>query len=79
MKNALTLLALCAALLASPASAACLAEYKAKTSNPTRYQHSTMSVPDSACTVGAAASVVRSRLAGQGWQLLTIVKVTPGG
>ena len=79
MKKALTLLALCAALLASPASAACVAEYKAKKSNPTQYQHSTMSVPDSACSPGAAASVVRSRLAGQGWQLLTIVKVTPSG
>lgn len=69
--------ALALGLFASAASAACVAEYKAK--RGTQYVHSRMNVPDNACTPGAAYSIVQSALAGQGLQLLAIVKVTPGG
>lgn len=57
------------------ADAACVAEYKAKRSNPTQYEHGRMNVPDSACTRDAAAPIVRAKLADRGWTLMAIVKV----
>ena len=57
------------------ADAACVAEYKAKRSNPTQYEHGRMNVPDSACTQEAAMPIVRAALADRGWTLMTIVKV----
>lgn len=70
-------LALALGLVASAASAACTAEYKAKNGN--QYVHARMQVPDNLCSQGAAADYVRNALASQGMQLLAIVKVTPGG
>ena len=60
----------------SAASAACVAEYKAKRDNPTEFRHATMSVPDDKCSVGAAEAYVRSQLAASGWKLLAIVRVS---
>jgi len=65
-----------AASVATVADAACTAEYKAKRTDPTSYDHGRMSVPDSACTKDAAAPIVAAELAKQGWTLLAIVKVT---
>ncbi len=77
MKQATLILSLALGLLATGAAAACIAEYKAK--RGTEYVHSKMSIPDSACSVGAARSYVSSALAAQGFELLAIVNVTPGG
>ncbi|WP_172300343.1 hypothetical protein [Pseudoruegeria sp. HB172150] len=77
MKHAVTILALAMGLFATNASAACLVEYKAR--KGTEYVQKRMSVPDNACSVGAATPIVQSTLADQGMQLLAIVKVTPGG
>lgn len=65
--------------LASAASAGCVAEYKAKKSNPTEYEHSTMSIPESACTKAAAEPIVAKALKANGWTLLAIVSVTKTG
>lgn len=77
MRQHTLLLAFALALIGSAASAACTVEYKAKKGS--QYVHTRMSVPDSACSVGAATPIVESALASQGMQLLAIVKVTPGG
>jgi len=77
MKQALLLLTFLLGSVASAASAACVAEYKAK--RGTEYVHSRMSIPDSACNASAARSYVARALSAQGLELLAIVKVTPGG
>ena len=82
MTHPLTKLALVTSLLlglASAASAGCVAEYKAKKSNPTQYEHSTMQIAESACNKAAAEAVVRDALADRGWTLLAIVSVTKTG
>lgn len=61
------------------ADAACTVEYKAKRSNPTKYDHGRMVIQDSACSKSAAASVVGAKLAAQGWTLLSIVSVKKSG
>jgi hypothetical protein len=69
-------LALAAALvLASPAGAACYADYKAKQDNPLRLHYGVIEVPDSACSPGAAQRVVARRLAAAGWTLLNVMSV----
>ncbi len=77
MKNASFILALALGVFATTAASACVAEYKAKKGG--QYVHSRMSIPESACSVGAATPIVAGTLASQGMQLLAIVKVTPGG
>ena len=71
---ALALAALVAGL-AGPAAAACFADYKAKRDGPLELHYGTIEIPDSACSVGAAAPVVASRIGADGWQLLSVVSV----
>ena len=60
--------------LASTANATCFADYKAKMDNPLRLHYGVIELPDSACSVGAAASNSAGRLTG-GWQLLEVMSV----
>ncbi len=69
------LAAVLAFVLASPAGAACFADYKAKQDNPLRLHYGVMEVPDSACSPGAATAVVSGRLQRAGWTLLNVVSV----
>ena len=79
MKQALLISATLLALTASAASAACVAEYKAKRDNPLRLDHGTVTVQSSTCTVAAVQSQVRSQLASRGWTLLSILSVKESG
>jgi hypothetical protein len=63
----------------SAASAGCVVEYKAKKSNPTQYEHSTMSIPDDACTNAGATQILHKALSDRGWTLLAIVSVKKTG
>ena len=62
------------AVLASPAAAACYADYKAKRDGPLRLHYGVIELPDSACSAEAAAAAIRARL-GDGWQLLEVVSI----
>ncbi len=64
-----------AALVAGPASAACIAEYKAKRDDPLRLFYGTIEI-SGACTVGAATAQLRGQLAAQGMTLLKVLSVT---
>ena len=66
-------------LVAGQASAACLAEYKAKRDNPLRLEHGVMAIPDEDCEISAAEIVVRERLAEEGWTLLSVVSLGRDG
>jgi len=79
MKKIVTIAALVMALSASQASAACVAEYKAKRDNPLRLDYGTVTIPDDACTVAAAQAIVSEQLAQRGWTLLSIVSVKKDG
>lgn len=76
MKKLTLILAL---LLASPVSAACYADYKAKTDNPLRLHYGVIEVPESACRQSAGPAALKkqlaARLASHGWQLLNVVSV----
>ncbi len=72
MKQLLLTLALIG--FASTANAACYADYKAKMDNPLRLHYGVIELPDSACSVGAAASNIARRLTG-GWELLEVMSV----
>jgi hypothetical protein len=71
-----TLIPLCAAvslLLASPAlSADCFADYKAKQNNPMRLHYGVAQI-NGPCSSASAKSELTSRLAAQGWTLLSIL------
>lgn len=72
----LLLSALAAGLLAaSPAAAACYADYKAKREPPLQLHYGVIEIPDSACAPGAAQRIVAQRIAAGGWQLLQILSV----
>ena len=73
MKQLLLSLALLIGLSAT-ADAACYADYKAKMDNPLRLHYGVIELPDSACSVGAAASNIARRLTG-GWELLEVMSV----
>ncbi len=79
MKNLAIVLATVLAVTSAPASAACIAEYKAKQDNPLRLDYGTVVVPDSACTIAAATPIVKEQLAQKGWTLLSILSVTSSG
>ncbi len=64
-----------AALVAAPASAACLAEYKAKRDNPLRLFYGTIEI-SGACTVAAATAQLGPQLAAQGMTLLKVLSVS---
>lgn len=69
------LAAVLAFVLASPAAAACYADYKAKQDNPLRLHYGVIEVPDSACSPGAAQRVIAQRLQAAGWTLLNVMSV----
>ncbi len=79
MKHALLIMAATLALLATPASAACVAEYKAKRDNPLRLDYGTVTVPGSDCSAAAVQAAVRAELAARGWTLLSILSVRQSG
>lgn len=62
--------------LASPAAAACYADYKAKQDDPLRLQYGVIELSESACGSSAAASQeVAERLRRAGWTLLNVVSI----
>ncbi|MFX0541635.1 hypothetical protein ACEWPM_007870 [Roseovarius sp. S4756] len=63
-----------AVLIAAPASAACVAEYKAKRDNPLELFYGTHRF-DGPCTLSAARSQLRGQLASQGMTLLKVLSV----
>lgn len=69
------LLAALALAAASPAGAACFADYKAKRDNPLRLHYGVIEVPDAACSPQAAAAEAARRLQAAGWTLLNVVSV----
>lgn len=70
------ILALTLALAASPATAACYADYKAKQDDPLRLHYGVAQLPDAACgSAGAAAAELAPRLAQNGWTLLNILSI----
>ena len=60
--------------LAGPAQAACYADYKAKQDNPLRLHYGVAQI-DGTCSPKSAADQLRTRLAAQGWTLLTVLSV----
>ncbi len=71
----LTLALVAFAALASQASAACYADYKAKRDAPLQLHYGVIQIRDSACDPNAASGEIQARIAGDGWQLLTVVSV----
>jgi hypothetical protein len=69
------LAALALAVLAGPLHAACYADYRARMDNPLRLHYGVIELPDSACSVGAASSIVAGRIASQGWTLVQVISV----
>ncbi|MBL4812611.1 MAG: hypothetical protein JKX69_09730 [Rhodobacteraceae bacterium] len=61
-----------ALLLASPASAACYADYKAKQDAPLRLHYGVAEI-DGACTITSATQQLRNALASDGWLLLNVL------
>jgi len=64
------------ALAATPAGAACYADYKAKQDNPLRLQYGVIQLSDGACDDRRAAQAeVAARIGRDGWQLLNVMSV----
>lgn len=61
--------------LAGPATAACMAEYKAKSDNPLKLVYDIVPV-EGPCTVASAESQLQTVLASQGLTLLKVLTVT---
>lgn len=74
MKHLFPLLAALSLMAASPATAACYADYKAKKENPLRLHYGVAEV-SGACDRASARAQLSERLAAQGWTLLNIVSV----
>lgn len=64
-----------AILAASPASASCYADYKAKQDGPLRLHYGVIELPDTACTPQAAKPQIAQRILSDGWQLLNILSI----
>jgi hypothetical protein len=62
-------------LMAGAAQAECYADYKAKQDSPLRLHYGVIAVPDTACSKVAAAGVIASTLAQNGWTLLNVVSI----
>ncbi|WP_114287553.1 hypothetical protein [Candidatus Halocynthiibacter alkanivorans] len=62
-------------IAASPASAGCYADYKAKRDNPLKLHYGVLELPASACSAAAAKRVARQKLAADSWTLLRILSV----
>ena len=72
------LIALVAALTlaALPVQAGCYADYKAKQDNPLKLSYGVIELPDGACgNKSAASSEIRSRIARDGWKLLSVLSI----
>lgn len=76
MKKLILALALMAA---SPASASCYADYKAKFDSPLRLHYGVIELPDTACTKQAAQAQIAQRLRVDGWKLLNILSIFDTG
>ncbi len=63
-----------AALIAAPASAACIAEYKAKRDNPLELFYGTAQI-GGPCNLAQARAQLRGQLASQGLTLLKVLSV----
>ena len=61
-------------IFASPASAQCYADYKAKRDNPMRLHYGVIQLQGD-CSQGAATAEVARRIAQGGWTLLNVVSV----
>jgi len=77
MTKHLSLIALLAIMaFATPASAACYADYKAKQENPLKLHYGVIQVDISPCAMSdTVRSEVRQRLQSAGWQLLQVQSV----
>lgn len=64
-----------ALLGASPAAAACYADYKAKQDNPLRLHYGVIQLTDNVCNMQSAGPVISGRIAGEGWTLLEVVSI----
>jgi len=69
------ILSLILLLVGGPALAECYADYRAKMDTPLRLHYGVIELPDTACSVAAAAPVIASRIAAGGWDLLQVVSV----
>jgi len=72
MKKYILILAMMAA---SPATASCYADYKAKQNSPLRLHYGVIELPDTACSKSAAALQTAQRIAVDGWELLHIQSI----
>jgi hypothetical protein len=63
------------ALLTGPAAAECYADYRAKMDDPLRLHYGVIELPDWACSVEDAGSIISARIAVGGWQLLEVISV----
>ncbi|MEQ3625615.1 MAG: hypothetical protein ABNH26_02875 [Celeribacter sp.] len=63
------------AALASPASAACFADYKAKRDTPLRLHYGVAEIDEARCDKRAASTALERRLAQDGWTLLNVLSV----
>lgn len=61
------------AIAASPAGAACYADYKAKKDDPLRLHYGVAEVSDASCDRASASSELAPRLADAGWTLLNVM------
>ena len=77
MRRHLSRIALAASLLlgATPALAACYADYRAKMEPPLRLHYGVIALPPEACSIETAAPVIAARIAVEGWDLLQVVSV----
>ncbi len=72
MKKLILILALIAA---SPASASCFADYKAKQDGPLRLHYGVLELPESACSKQAAKAQISQRISADGWKLLRVLSI----
>lgn len=77
MKKRPFLMALAAlSVLATPASAACFADYKAKRENPLKLHYGVIQIDSNPCAMSdKVKSTVAKRLSASGWQLLQVQSV----
>ncbi|WP_324250285.1 hypothetical protein [Halocynthiibacter styelae] len=64
-----------ALLSATPATAGCFADYKAKQEDPLRLHYGVIELPADACNANAAQSIISGRIGRDGWQLLNVISV----
>lgn len=65
-----------AALAATPAAAACYADYKASREPPLRLHYGVIALPEAACeTRQTAAREIARRIGREGWTLLDVVSL----